>query len=657
MARKDTINTEGGPTLFDAVQPQETPQTGQGAAPQGLNTAADVFGDLDRVAEGWQAQAPTEGKADQPDEWAEIMEIVAEVRRDAERAGVWVLLPPETLLRRGELYYNQRVEQIRKVMTEAGASDAAVVAVCHDYAGILSGTCTFAADAAQMQDALKALRPAVAFNIDRVGLYFGVLLNYSRFLERFGEYVATVKGEQATEDTKRAFISGFYPAMDARAVDWLLFNGYMAPSDFSGFDPAEMRQFFDRIDAVSKLADYTLYYTVARLALVATPDECEALTPPPHIGNLRIENENIPFSLFCEYLVTDTVDRLNKAAAKFTEAATADAPTAQVQEQARQAARDWNDDTNAVKIHQNFGLVLSRPVHVAPNETNPFQTLPIQPYIDDFNAHPTRFGNITTYGTVTEQSVQRVFEGLNLLPQYLNRQAKRTENGRYMFRTNLTEFAEICGYADAGQAEKSALLGALLLLRNLYFVVDKPLKRVEYVDRKGRTRRRREGGPTAIQFLNVPEIGLETGELRIELYPDCLKGTPTYLHATTFKQLRGRNSSTPQSRFNYQIATKSHKSERDLIDDVFGLRDKLEQAKTEAEQKRVNDYVRKHRPEMRNKVLGWFADYVRDGILTEFKREPSKADARDFVLSWSCPDASKLNPPPSLNGADNADEQ
>lgn len=657
MARKDTINTEGGPTLFDAVQPQETPQTGQGAAPQGLNTAADVFGDLDRVAEGWQAQAPTEGKADQPDEWAEIMEIVAEVRRDAERAGVWVLLPPETLLRRGELYYNQRVEQIRKTMTDAGANEAAVVAVCHDYAGVLSGTCRFAADAVQMQDALKALPPAVAFNIDRVGLYFGVLLNYSRFLERFGEYVATVKGEQATEDTKRAFISGFYPAMDARAVDWLLFNGYMAPSDFSGFDPAEMRQFFDRIDAVSKLADYTLYYTVARLALVATPDECEALTPPPHIGNLRIENENIPFSLFCEYLVTDTVDRLNKAAAKFTEAATADVPTAQVQEQARQAARDWNDDTNAVKIHQNFGLVLSRPVHVAPNETNPFQTLPIQPYIDEFNAHPIRFGNIETYGTVTEQSVQRVFEGLNLLPQYLSRQAKRTENGRYVFRTNLNEFAEICGYADAGLNDQRALLGALLILRNLYFVVDKPLKWVEFVDRKGRNRRRREGGPTAIQFLNVPEIGLKTGELVIELYPDCLKGTPTYLHATTFKKLRAHNKSTPQSRFNYQIATKSHKSERDLIDDVFGLRDMVEQAKTEAERKHVKTYIQNHRPRYRAKVLAWFDEYVRDGILTEFGRVPSKTDKRDFVLSWTCPDTSKLNPPPSHDGADDVDEQ
>ncbi len=636
MARKDNTHTQGEPSLFDglnAQEPAERVEVEQGTPPQD-GTAYD--------------------KPATADEWAETMHYYEDTKRTYEQAGLWAVWPPETLLRRGELYYNQRVKTICTTMTAAGAPVDVVNAVCSDYIGILSGSCKFVATVEQIQTALHTLNPSAAFSIDRYGLYFGLFLNYSRFLLVYKDYDFTVKGLHATEETKRVYLSEFYPPMDARAVRWLLDRGYFQASDFSGFEPSEMGQYFARINVFAELGEYVLYYTVARLALLATPQELAEVAPPPH----ATQGQTTDITTFCEQVVKETVAQLDRASEKFEAAVSSDTPTEQAQ--ARQAGKDWHDDTNArpVKIHQNFGLVLSRPVHVAPNGADALSSLPIQPYIDEFNEHPIRFGNIDTYGTVTEQSVQRVFEGLNLLPQYLSSQARRPVGGRYVFHTNLNEFAEICGYVDAGLNDQRALLGALLILRNLYFVVDKPLKRVEYVDRKGRTRRRNEGGPTAIQFLNVPEIGLKSGELVIELFPDCLKGTPTYIHAATFKQLRARNKSTPQSRFNYQIATKSHKAENDLIDEVFGLRDKLEQAKTEAERTAVKNYIRKHRPEFRSKMLGWFADYVKAGILTDYTREPSKAAKGDFVLSWRCPDTSKLTPPPS-NGsaAQEPDEQ
>ena len=612
MARKSNIKTEGGPSLFDGVEPQETPEKGQGAQDQG-HTA---------------------------DDWADLMKLCEETREDFKRAGVWGLFPTETLLRRGQTYYNQRVDTIRETMAENGATPDVITAVCHDYAAVLFGSVKFEATPEQMQKALKALQPYEAFTIDRYALYFALLVNYSRFLLRFHDYTEAVKNENATEETKRAYLSGFYPAMDARAVRWLLNIGYFQPADFAGFDPAEMNAFFTRIAQYSALGEYTLYYTVARLALLATVDEMGEIDPPPFL------NTQTSITDFCEQVLRETAENLNAAAEKFAEAFTS--ATRAKQEQARQAGKNWHDDTNAppVKIHENYGIVLSQPVNVSPNGSTITKTLPIKRYIDDYNEHPQRYSNVAVKGTVTEQSVQRVIEGANLLPQYLSGAMIRGAGGSLEFHTNLSEFAEICGYVDAGQAEQAALLGALLLLKNLYFVVDKPYKYHEYKDRKGRTRRKQVGGPTAMQFINVPVIGLETGELVIEVYPESLKGRPTLITHRTFKQLQSQNKSTRQSRFNYQIATKSHKSERVLIDKVFGLEDMLKQAETDVERKRVKTYIQNHRAEFRAKMLGWFERYVEMGILTDFTREPSKTDKRDYVLTWHCPDPSKLDPPP-----------
>lgn len=633
MARKDYTQTEGGPSLFDGLNPQDEPETRQDRAATPQDTDA-----YDKPATA--------------EEWAATMHYYEDTKRTYEQAGLWAVWPPETLLRRAEVYYNQRVRSVVSTMTAAGAPVDVVNAVCSDYIGILSGSCKFVATVEQIQTALKTLQPSAAFTIDRYGLYFGLFLNYSRFLLVYNDYDFTVKGLHATEDTKRVYLSEFYPPMDARAVRWLLDRGYFQASDFSGFEPSEMGNYFARIGVFAELGEYVLYYTVARLALLATPQELAEVTPPSHATQGQTD-----LTTFCEQVVKETVEQLDATAEKFGEGLTSDAPTEQAQ--AQKAARDWHDDTNArpIKIHENYGLVLSRPVNVSPNGPTIIDTLPIQKYIDDYNQHPEQYSNFIVDGTVTEQSVQRVFEGLNLLPQYLSGSMTQGADGRLQFRTNLSEFSEICGYVDAGQAEKMALLGSLLLLRNLYFVVQKPYKYVEYTTMKGRKRRKQVGGPTAMLFVNVPEIGLQRGDLVIEITPESLKGRPTFLTFRTLRQLQANNKSTRQSRFNWQIATKSHKSERDLIDQVFGLEDMIKYAATDAERKRVNTYIRKHRPDFRKKVLAWFGEYVEAGILTEFKREPSKTDKKDFVLSWVCPDTKKLDPPPLDPQAEDVDEQ
>ena len=138
---------------------------------------------------------------------------------------------------------------------------------------------------------------------------------------------------------------------------------------------------------------------------------------------------------------------------------------------------------------------------------------------------------------------------------------------------------------------------------------------------------------------------METGHLKLDLYPESLRGRPTLITAKQYQEMRAKAKGLAQSRFNAQLLGKGHKSERDLIDEVFGFTDMIANA-TPDELPKVTKYVQGHRAEYRKKVLGWFQEYVEAGILTDFKREPSKTDKRDFTLSWTCPDASKLDPPP-----------
>ena len=627
MTEKDKIMTEGGPTLFDGLEPQETPENGQNEAAEHWAKISD-----DKAATGGATERTT------ADEWAELFYILRETKIAAERAGIWLLFPTETLLRRAELYYNQRVDKICDTMIRSGATPDVVAVTCQDYVGVLCGELKFKATPQQMRYALRALKPYEAFTIDRYGLYFGLLMNYSRFLFRLRDYDEAVKGVLATEKTKREYIDRFFPAMDARAVRWLLNIGYMQPSDFAGIDPADMNVFFRRIAEYSALGEYTLYYTIARLALVATPQELAEVEAPPFL------NMQTPIAVFCEQVLQETAENLDRAAEKFAEAVTSDTPTEQAQ--ARRAGTEWHDDTNrqTVKIHENYGIVLSRPVNVSPNGSEIVNTLPVQRYIDEFNSKH-KVGNLVLNATVTQMTVQKVFEGVNLLPQYLSGAMKVIDNGRFEFSTNISEFAEICGYADANQEQKNALLGGLLVLSNLYFVVDRPKKFAERINAKGRKVKAITGGRTALRFLNVPEIGIDSGALRIEVYPESLKGRPTIITAEAYKKLRAESKGLTQSRFNSQIATKSHKSERDLIDEVFGFADMLKYATAE-DLPKVTKYVQGHRSRERERLLRWFDDYVKAGLITDFKRVPSKTDKRDFVLSWSCPDPSRLDPPP-----------
>ena len=620
-----------------------------------------IYDDINNVEPGlFDALEPNE-TAESSQETDE--RIAAILKREADKLGVWQIIPSGNLIQRAGAYYEQRETQIRKLLQQSGMTADAANTVLADYLGVLNGIFVFGANTQQMRQALKAIKPYDAFNIDRFGLYFGLLLNYSRFLLRRQEYDDTVKAADVTHETKLEYIAfgeSIKPA-DAMAVKWLISTGYIEPSDFAGIDPAEMNNYFSCINIRAQLGEYSTYYTIARLALVATHDELAVIETPPYLTDPSIND-------FCEQVAKETAQGLNSEAEKFGIAITAN--TEQEQEQARRAANSWQDGANrqTAVLYDNYVKVLSKPVKISRNGAEIVERLPIKTYIDEFNKQPIRFGNISSYPAITEQAVIRAIDGVGLLPTYLQGRMI-TEDRRLVFHTNLSEFSQICGYADAGQADQRALLGALLLLRNLYIIVDRPYKSIEYKGIKGRKRRKRIGGPTAIQFVNIPEVGLTSGELIIEAYRESFlslyrkttdgKQIPnnTFIDLCDYNKLRSKAKGTSQYRFNTQIATKSHKSERALIYEIFGLEDMLSNAPTEDNKEAAKTYIRKHYAGFRKKMLGWFDEYLSDGIITEFNREQSKTDKKDYILTWKCPDPKGLIPPPLVPDEQKPDEQ
>ena len=140
---------------------------------------------------------------------------------------------------------------------------------------------------------------------------------------------------------------------------------------------------------------------------------------------------------------------------------------------------------------------------------------------------------------------------------------------------------------------------------------------------------KKTGGVTAMQFLSLRQYD-ETGDLFIEVYPESVEGHPTLITADIFKRLRDRSKGLAQSRFNYHITEKSHKSENDLIDDCFGFADMLRHA-SDDELPKVKKYIRSNRSARRREMLL--------GALTHEMKTPMTA-----IIGFSGSSASSSNP-------------
>ena len=599
--RTKKIQPEGGPSLWD-----------------NLSTAADP-------------QAPQE----QPEN--DTLKALHEVRELAEKTGYYAALPNDAILTRAENYFNAYCSTIRETLISTGTTEDTADAVINDYARVLIGSGVPQANPQQMTEALKHLKPYKAYSIDRYGLYFAVMMNYARCLNRMYEYNEMVKGDTATVETRKRFIDGIWLDAEGRAITWLLSVGVMEPADFGGIDPAAVGDFLNMVKARTDLSDYVTYYFIAKYALLATPEELAEITRPPIQSATSINN-------YADKAATEAKQRLDNTADKFADMFEAErkADQERAEAEARAARRDWENEANAapIPLHEVPNIICSRPVEISPGGQQLIDILPIQRYIDEFTRNEE---NATKYGLITPFTVQRVVEAINILPHFLK---QTNEDGQLLFHTTMNEFAEQCGYVDANLEQQRALLGALLLISDLYFVVNRPYRVVTKEYRDGRKKRTTVGGPTAMQLVHV-KIGLNTGGLDIAIEPDAIKGKPTLIQETEYKALRasaGKNLS--RSRFNAQILSKGHKNVDDMLNEVFGYGEKLKLCEGDAEaEKRAKRDIRNHNARNRAKLFQWFEETQAAGIITYKYNEKTNA------VSWE-----RLNAPGTTNTTE-PDEQ
>ena len=520
--------------------------------------------------------------------------------------GRYILIPTPALLEHSERHFNAHKEQLNAVLT-AKVSGETAQAMIQDYGKALSGDFEFTANPLQMVEALKHVKPTDAYLIDKYGFFWGVMKLYERCVGFYYKFTQAFTGETSTPETKLSFMhgDGNRTPIDALVIDWLLTQQYITLKDFKDIDRADVFGFIDGTESWADVGQYVYYYTIAKLCFGASDEELNAITPPPR----RIKDgENIAVTYakkYCDLIA----NRIQGFGNELVEAVRAETP--QEKEQAKQEVEDWKSKTNEdiIRIPQNFALIQSRDLYGATDGEKAKDILPISAFIE----HYLKGKDITLSPYIAERAIQ----GVNLLQRFHN---VKPENGRYTFHTNLSEFANACGYSDANDTLKKQLLAALLVLNDMYVVVWKP---------KGRA---------AIKVITVTEIGLSgdiRGELKIEVTAEAMKGRPTLIGYGDIKKLQQAGKGAAQHHFNGQLLSKGHKAEDALLDEIFGYTSRIDEAKannaTDDDIKEIRTYIRKKKPTHKKTLLRMFEKAQADGVITYEKYTNKKGET---VYKW-----------------------
>ena len=570
-------------------------------------------------------------QAGESDQWGHIVEALRDMNGICNDTGIYFVLPTEPLLLRGETFYNTNVEAVKNYLAEQVNQDGerldaeTITAVTDDYARMLAGCFDYLATPEQMGLVLTCCQPQGAFFLERYGFYASLLLGYTSCLETLMEYQDIEQQEQehgrdseTTRAAKLAFL-GHKGTREARAVKWLNRRGYFDAALFTDIvEPVEVSAFLDLTEVLASLGQYVQYYIIAKYCLTATPEELAAIPQPPTRYNSE-DPDSATVVEFAEDCAKKLAENLNSLAAKYSAVVSArgERDTQQAREQAAEKADIIAADR--VRIPETFGLILSRDVYGAVNG-NTNDILPIQAFINDYM---NRKG---LTNAITPRTVEKTIEGLNLLQRI-----KRVTpvNGLYTFNTNISKFAELCGFTDANDEEKRGILTALGVLDGMYLVVWRPK------------------GPTAVRVLSIREIGVggeAKGDLILDVTTAAMKGRPQLVAWDDFKALRQQAKGKAQNHFRYQIISKGHKTENALLNEVFGYDNAITEAQqfgTPEDVKTTRESIRKHKPRDRKQLQKWFEEYQRDGYI---KYTTSKNSKGETVYKWDTLKAVQVEP-------------
>ena len=554
-----------------------------------------------------------------PHTFADVAKITRRLSATAANLGGYYLAAPEALLSAGQMFYNEHAGAIRDALEQGGADAGTVGAVLYDYGAALCGLFNYTATPQQMENALRACGPAVAFRIDKVGFYIGLLYCYQRNLNALREYTREVKQEPDAAKRDLFFMgcvaAGGYSDLQAAALLWLQNIGYITASDCAGIETPTIQNFLSYVDLYGNNGQFVQYVYTARHALNATPEQLAELTPPPLFSGARVSP--IRAALDWAASIGEEITVYLERVAEQVEAADEQAAAEQSQNGVIEVTKPPKLGSK-IAFSEDCALILSRPLYASIDGKQAREILPISAFIADFAEHnPAAM-------KVTPGVLEKTVEAVNLLQQL-----KRTTpvNGIYTLKTNLTELSELYGYADANEQQKQELLTALHVLHNLYIVIWKPTGRV------------------AVQLFGLQQYGLGGGtgerELVINVFASGFRGRPQFLDAGQYTEMRKREKGAAMRHFRGQILAKPHSKEEDLLLQVFGykeIREQAAQTNDAAQITAANEYIRKHKSRDKKRLRGWFDDYARRGWINYTVRANKKGE---IIYNWqrlpACP--------------------
>ena len=593
-------------------------------------------------------QEPVQGTVQEPqagtlEHLFEQLQELREMRAQLEGTGFYVLLPTEALLKRAEVYFNQYVEDVARLLETSGVTEDIAEVVKGDYAAVLAGMYDVKLPLEAQAKVCNTVKPWRIQFTERYGLtlLFSIYLHNAQAAEDYIHHFKLANGhvtkithhnkdgkkweereelnipveEQKEDYLNTVFnrvISGFFPHV-AAAFYWIKRHkveqdgerlDIIEPSDFSGIEPAKVNKFLAYIEAYAGLDDYVNYYYVAKYALKATPEELKDIDFPPIMGDFDRAKE------YAERIANHRYKNIQERTAEVEKAIAAE--TVEETERAKKEIKSEPADTEeTIRIPENIALLGSRDVYASVNGTEITEqgVIPISKVIAIYGQRKELPTNVTPY------TVERTIQGLNMLQRF-NHNAP--VGGWYTYETNITEFSQLCGYENANGEEMAAIMHSLMILRDLYVIVWKP---------KGRV---------AIQLLTVPQVGVSgelKGRFKLQVNAEALRGHQNFTTIGEIRSMQKKAKGQAQFHFNSQLIAKGQKEENALIIEVFGYDSMEREAAGNPEAERnVKEYIRKHKDRDRKKVAKWFEDYKQNGILESYSR--TKNAKGEYVYKW-----------------------
>ena len=509
--------------------------------------------------------------------------------------------PPLSIIGRISQYINDRLTPIREAVAPFVTPETLEILI-HDYALVFVGGFDFEATPPQMIEALKLLKPTKAFLIDRYGLYFGLLLNYTKTLE----VNRTLRDILRKDNPNREIdLVAFYtqsPATLVMAAQWLLTKGIITAEDFEGIPPETITRFLTACDVMGDMARYAQLYFTSKHALSATTEELHAIPYPKQFKTADDAHA------FAERLAQDLNAKMAEMSAKIDAALNAVTATDTVEDFKQEQAKTAT--VEAININNKLATILSRDIYSASDATAA-QIVPISKTI----THLFKRGEIDA---ITAFNVEKAVEGLQML-QAFERGVEQSD-GRILYDISINKFVDRAFGRDATQEEITALINALRLLNNIYLVTWKSNGKREAV------------AAVHLAKYEMNEKGNPTGNMRITLDPKLTKGKPNFIMLADYNEMKKRAKRQAQNHFRNQILSKAQKEENALLDAVFGYQRMRDETDGRAEElKGVAEFIRKNKSKHRKQIIEMFEAYQTAGWLTYTRKENERGE---IIYKW-----------------------